>query len=171
MASPASATQIIPQVQYTNDDIESGGVPAACVVTVAMINPPAPEIANLQFLTIYNYKDGSVRLAYKITAGNLDWNTGSSAASRIARANFYTGAFNHPGAFNQSLTPEGQLLAVLTDKSLADAFAMAFFLGHFTIEFQRTDGADIRQYEVSQQVGADVYKKYLACVNAAAAVP
>jgi hypothetical protein len=92
------------------------------------------------------------------------------AASRIARANFYTGAFNHP-AFNQSLTPEGQLLAVLTDKSLADAFAMAFFLGHFTIEFQRTDGADIRQYEVSQQVGADVYKKYLACVNAAAAVP
>ena len=50
VASAASATQIIPQVQYSNDDIIQGNRPAACVVTAAMIDPSVPERANLQFL-------------------------------------------------------------------------------------------------------------------------
>ena len=38
------AAQIIPTgVEYTNDTIEQGGQLQACIVTTAIISPPAPE--------------------------------------------------------------------------------------------------------------------------------
>ena len=80
-----SATQIIPSVEYSNDTIQQNGVIQACIVTVALVSPPAPEIVNLQFLVIAG--DG-FRLAYKVTAGDVNWNEGSSVARRIAAANF-----------------------------------------------------------------------------------
>jgi hypothetical protein len=75
-AASANATQVIPQVQYTNDNIEQGGVIRACVATAAMINPPAPEMVNLQFLEIFG--NGQIRFAYKVTAGDIDWNQQSA---------------------------------------------------------------------------------------------
>jgi hypothetical protein len=39
-----NATQIIPSVEYSNDKIEQNGVIRACIVTAALICPPAPEI-------------------------------------------------------------------------------------------------------------------------------
>jgi len=45
----AHAAQVIPTgVEYTNDTIEQGGKLAACIVTTAIISPPAPEIVPLR---------------------------------------------------------------------------------------------------------------------------
>src|SRR5262249_52847529 len=61
----ARAPQIIPTgVEYSNDSIEQGGKRQACIVTVAIISPPAPEIVNFQFMAIAG------QLAFKITAGD-----------------------------------------------------------------------------------------------------
>jgi hypothetical protein len=162
-AATANATQVIPQVQYTNDNIEQGGVIRACVATAAMINPPAQEMVNLQFLVITG--NGQARFAYKVTAGEIDWNQRSSVARRIATANFSTGEFNHPDAFNQSITPEGQLLGVLVDGSLQDAFLKAFWGGHYNIEFTRTDNPDLRTYYVEQGPTKDVALNFMACMK------
>jgi hypothetical protein len=162
-AASANATQVIPQVQYTNDNIEQGGVIRACVATAAMINPPAPEIVNLQFLAIPG--NGQVRFAYKVTAGDVNWDQQSSMARRIATANFSTGEFNHPNAFKQSITPEGQLLGVLIDGNLQDAFIRAFFGGHYSIEFTRTDNPDLRTYYVEQGPSRDVAQNFAACIK------
>ena len=157
-ATTASATQFIPQVQYSNDSIDQGGVPQACIVTAAMINPPAPEMVNLQFLVIHG--NG----AYKVTAGDIDWNANSSAAARIAAANFSTAQFNHPNAFRQSITPEGQLLSVLIDDSLSDAFMQAFFKGHYSIEFTRPDNPDTHTYYVEQGPSKSVMIEFQRCL-------
>jgi hypothetical protein len=87
-------------------------------------------------------------VAYKVTAGEVNWNEGSSVARRIATANLSTGEFSHPNAFKEGITPEGQLLAVLIDPNLQDGFMRAFFLGHYSIEFRRTDAPDLRTYYV-----------------------
>jgi hypothetical protein len=102
------AAQIVPTgVEYTNDTIEQAGQLQACIVTTAIISPPAPEIVNFQLLVILGTP------AFKVTASEVDWAQRSSAAKRIAAADFSTAQFNHPSAFNKSITPEGQLLAVL----------------------------------------------------------
>jgi hypothetical protein len=81
-----------------NDRIVQNGILRACIITTAFISPPAPEIVNLQLLAIAG--SGGV-LAYKVTAGDLNWNEGSSVARRIATANLSTADFNHPNAFKQ----------------------------------------------------------------------
>jgi hypothetical protein len=46
----AHATQVSPSgVEYTNDTIEQGGKLAACIVTTAIISPPAPESPSAKF--------------------------------------------------------------------------------------------------------------------------
>ena len=43
----ANATQIVPGgVEYSNDKIGQNGKIQACIVTAAIISPPAPEIVN-----------------------------------------------------------------------------------------------------------------------------
>jgi hypothetical protein len=160
---PGNATQVIPQVEYTNDNIEQGSDIRACVATASMINPPAPEIVNLQFLAIHG--NGQAHLAYKVSVGDADWNQHSSVARRIATANFSTGEFNHPDAFKQSMTPDGQLLGVLIDDSLQGAFTKAFWQGHYSIEFTRTDNPDPRTYYVEQGPTRDVAMNFTACMK------
>jgi hypothetical protein len=123
MAAPVYATQVIPTgVEYTNDIIEQGGKLQACIVTAAILNLPAPEIVNFQFLVL---DTGST--AFKVTAGEVNWNSLSSVAKRISAADFSTAQFNHPAAFNKIITPEGQLLGILIDHRLNNDFITAFF--------------------------------------------
>jgi hypothetical protein len=92
----ARAAQVIPTgVEYTNDTIEKGGRLAACIVTTAIISPPAPEIVNFQFLLV-----GGTH-AFKVAAGDVDWTKGSGVAKRISAADFSTAQFNHPSAFKK----------------------------------------------------------------------
>src|SRR6266498_2144065 len=81
----AHATQVSPSgVEYTNDTIEQGGKLAACIVTTAIISPPAPVIVNFQVLVV-----GGTH-AFKITAADVDWTKGSGVAKRISAADFST---------------------------------------------------------------------------------
>jgi hypothetical protein len=161
MTTSAYATQVVPGgVEYTNDNIEQGGKPQACIITAAIINPPAPEIVNFRFLHFIN---GNV--AFKVTAGDLNWSKGSLVAKRISEADFFTGAFNHPNAFDKKFTPEGQLVGFLTEPDLIMDFAHAFFGGNYSIRFRRADINDERIYEIEQRVPASVLAGLKTCID------
>src|SRR5262249_9255246 len=128
-----------------------------------MTSPPAPEIVNLQFLAIS--RNGQSLLAYKVTTGDVNWTQRTNVARRIATANFSTGEFNHPNAFNQSITPEGQLLGVLTDATLQESFEKAFVLGHYSLEFTRADNPNVRSYYVEQGPSREVVQTFLTCLK------
>ena len=161
MTATAYATQVVPRgVEFTNDKIEQGGKPQACIVTIAITNPPASEVVNFQFMFFVNN-----RFAFKITAGDINWSNFSLVAKRIADADFFTGAFNHPKAFEKKITPEGQLVAFLMDENLTFEFLHAFFDGNFSIRFRRTDISDERIYGIGQQPGQDIRAGFNACLN------
>jgi len=82
MTAPAYATQVIPKsVEFTNDKIEQGGTPQACIVNVTITNPPASELVKFQFMVFING-----RFAFMVTAGDMNWSDMSLAAKRIADA-------------------------------------------------------------------------------------
>jgi hypothetical protein len=154
----AHAAQVIPTgVEYTNDTIEQGGKLAACIVTTAIISPPAPEIVNFQVLVV-----GGTH-AFKVAAGDVDWTKGSGVAKRISAADFSTAQFNHPSAFKKSTTSEGQLVGYLREPHLNGEFLKAFFGGRYTIRFMRTDQKDERIYYVEQAPGSDVTNAFRLC--------
>jgi hypothetical protein len=159
-ASPTHAAQIIPVgVEYSNDHIEQGGKLQACIVTVAIINPPAPEIVNFQILAVFG------RMNFKITAGDVDWKTQSMVAKRVSGGAFSTSAFNHPSAFVGSITPEGQFLGTLTDPSLRVEFAKSVFLGRYSIRFLRDDTKEDRVYYVESAVPPDIRNTFISCID------
>ena len=154
------AAQVIPSgVEYTNDTIEHGGKLVACIVTTAIISPPAPEIVNFQVLVI-----GGTH-AFKVTAGDVDWTNGSGVAKRISAADFSTAQFNHPSAFKKSMTSEGQLVGYLRTSNLNGEFLKAFFGGRYTIRFIRTDQKDERTYYIEQAPGSDVTNAFRLCIG------
>jgi hypothetical protein len=156
----AHAAQVIPTgVEYTNDTIEQGGKLAACIVTTAIISPPAPEIVNFQVLVV-----GGTH-AFKVAAGDVDWTKGSGVAKRISAADFSTAQFNHPRAFKKSITSEGQLVGYLREPNLNGEFLKAFFGGRYTIHFMRTDQKDERTYYVEQAPGSDVTNAFRLCLG------
>jgi hypothetical protein len=156
----AHAAEVSPSgVEYTNDTVEQGGRLAACIVTTAIISPPAPEIVNFQVLVI-----GGTH-AFKVTAGDVDWTNGSGVAKRISAANFSTAQFNHPSAFRKSITREGQLVGYLRLPNLSGEFLKAFFGGRFTIRFMRTDQKDERTYYIEQAPGSDVANAFRLCLG------
>jgi hypothetical protein len=159
-AGTASAAQVIPTaIEYTNDTIEQGGQLQACVVTAAILTVPAPEIVNFQFLLVANHP------GFKVTAGDMDRTKQSLTAKRISDANFSTATFNHPTAFTKDVTPEGQLVAVLTDESLQQQFVDGFFGGGYSIEFKRTDVTTVRTYYIEHGPPGDVVRTFAACVH------
>jgi hypothetical protein len=156
----AHATQVTPTgVEYTNDTIEQGGKLAACIVTTAIISPPAPEIVNFQVLVV-----GGTH-AFKITAGDVDWTKGAGVAKRISAADFSTAQFNHPSAFKKSITSEGQLVGYLREPKLNGEFLKAFFGGRYTIRFMRADQKDERTYYIEQAPGSDVTNAFRLCLG------
>ncbi len=164
LASPVSATQIIPTgVEYTNDTIQQGGQLQACEIVVAIISPPAPEVVNLQLLLVGG------QLGFKVAVGDLDWSHKSSVAKRISKAEFSAADFMHPDAFRQSVTPEGQLIAMLTQPALDRSFLKAFLDGGYSIQFNRDDASDERVYYIKQSPGADVRNTFAQCIHAMSA--
>ncbi|MFZ0150260.1 MAG: hypothetical protein WBX95_11140 [Xanthobacteraceae bacterium] len=161
VTAPANGTQVVPRyVEFTNDNIEQGGKPQVCVVTVAITNPPEPEVVNFQFMVFINGRFG-----FKVTAGDMNWSNMSLVAKQIADANFFTAAFNHPNAFDKKITTEGQLVAFLVDENLPFDFLDAFFGGNFSIRFRRTDISDERIYEIGQQPGPDIAAGFKTCLE------
>jgi hypothetical protein len=164
LANGAQAAQVIPTgVEYTNDTIEQAGALQACEVTVAIINPPAPEIVNFQLLVVLG------RPGFKITAGDINWSQQSSVAKIISAAEFSTADFDHPNAFQQSVTQEGQLLAFIKEPDLGKEFIRAFFGGRYSIRFRRTDSNEDRVYYIEQAPGVDVLDKFTKCLHTLAA--
>ena len=162
--NPAFATQLIPGgVEYSNDKIEQGGRVQACIITVAIISPPSPEIVNLQFLI---FPANSVA-AFKVTAGDMNWNNKLAVARRISTALFSTGKFNHPAAFKKTVTDEGQLLAILTDASLNDDFFFAFIGGRYSITFRRTDLQEERTYSIEKGPERAIMQSFADCLRSA----
>ena len=163
LPSLSLAAQIIPTgVEYSNDTIEQGGRLQACIVTTAIVSPPAPEIVNFQLLIVHGHP------GFKVTAGDVDWAKQSNVAERISDADFSTAKFSHPNAFTKNITPEGQLVGMLTDDSLRKYFIDAFFGGGFSIRFKRTDAVGDRTYYIEQAPGADVVSTFEKCVHAMA---
>jgi hypothetical protein len=161
MTAPAYATQVNPKsVEFTNDNIEQGGTPQACIVTVTITNPPASEVVKFQFMVFING-----RFAFMVTAGDMNWSDMSLVAKRIADANFFAGAFNHPDVFDKQFTAEGQLVAFLADANLNFDFLDAFFGGNFSVRFRRTDIGDERIYEIGQRPGPDIAAGFKACLE------
>ena len=118
MTTSSYATQVVPRyVEFTNDNVEQGGKPQVCVVTVAITNPPEPEVVNFQFMVFINGRFG-----FKVTAGDMNWNN-MSLAKQIADANFFTAAFNHPNAFDKKITTEGQLVGISCRRESALRFS------------------------------------------------
>jgi hypothetical protein len=160
MTTPAYATQVVPKnVEYANDDIEQGGKPQACVVTAAITNPPAPEVLKFQFMKFID-----TRVAFKITAGDMNWTNASLVAKRISEADFFTATFNHPNGFDKTVTPEGQLVAFFREPGLILDFADVFFGGKYSIRFRRTDSNDERIYEIEQRPPASVLTGFKKCL-------
>jgi len=95
----------------------------------------------------------------------MNWSNMSLVAKQIADANFFTGAFNHPNAFDKKITTEGQLVAFLVDENLPFDFLDAFFGGNFSIRFRRTDISDERINEIGQQPGPDIAAGFKACLE------
>jgi hypothetical protein len=158
--SPAKATQIIPgNIEYSNDTIEQAGQLQACIITVGIISPPAPEIVNFQLLYVRG------RVGFKVTAGDLNWKAKSLSAKRISAATFSTGQFNHPDAFKTSVTPEGQFVGFLTDVELTAKFIFAFAGGNYSIQFQRTDLPDEHVYYLEKGPEPEVVERFRSCVN------
>jgi hypothetical protein len=154
------SAQIIPTgVEYSNDTIEKGGQLQACIVTTAIINPPAPEIVNFQLLIVLG------RPGFKVTAGDVDWTRQSSVAKRISEADFSSAQFNHPNAFTKNITPEGQLVAMLKDDSLRNDFIRVFIGGHYSIRFRRTDLPNERVYYIEQSPSEDVRNTFTKCLH------
>lgn len=158
--SVALTAQIIPTgVEYTNDTIEQGGQLLACIVTAAIVSPPAPEVVNFQLLIVLGNP------GFKVTALDIDYQKQSSIAKRISDANFYTATFNHPSAFKKDITTEGQLVATLTDANLRNDFVGAFFGGKYSIRFKRTDARDERSYYIEQSPDSEVRSKFAECLR------
>jgi hypothetical protein len=89
----------------------------------------------------------------------------SLVAKRIADANFFARAFNHPDVFDKQVTTEGQLVAFLADANLNFDFLDAFFGGNFSVRFRRTDIGDERIYEIGEQPGPDIAAGFKACLE------
>jgi hypothetical protein len=155
------AAQITPSgVEFANDTIEAGGELQACIITVGLVDPPAPEIVNFQFLVAFGQP------AFKVTAADVNWSQQSSVAKRISDAEFYSGNFMHPGAFKKNITTEGQFVGVLTDSTLAADFLSAFLHGGFSVRFRRDDSDDDHTYYVEQGPGLSVAKTFQKCLDA-----
>jgi len=95
----------------------------------------------------------------------MNWSDMSLVAKRIADANFFAGAFNHPNVFDKQITTEGQLVAFLIDANLTFDFLDAFFGGNFSIRFRRMDVSDERVYEIEQQPGPYIAANFKACLD------
>jgi hypothetical protein len=105
------------------------------------------------------------RPGFKVTAGDVDWTRQSSVAKRISDADFSSGQFSHPNAFTKNVTPEGQLVAILTDDSLRKDFLRAFFSGGYSIRFKRTDLREDHTYYIQEQPAAGVVDTFSKCLR------
>ena len=133
----------------------------ACIVTTAIISPPAPEIVNFQLLMVLG------RPAFKVTVGDVDWAKQSSTAKRISDADFSTAQFNHPNAFTKKITTEGQLVGMLIgDVSLGLDFLHAFFGGGYldTLPSVPTCHRD-RTYYIEQAPSVGVADTFAKCLQ------
>jgi hypothetical protein len=156
----AEATQVIPtQIEYSNDKIEQGGDLQACVVTVVIASPPAPEVVNFQFLAVRNGNAG-----FKITAGDMNWSLLGLEAKKISAGNVFGTRFGDANAFQVTITGEGQLVGVLRPELFTE-FSDAFFGGHYLIQFQRTDRADERSYYIDRAPDQAILDNFSVCMN------
>ncbi len=124
----ARAEQItVRQPDYSNDLISDHGKTAACVVTLLAASPPDPRTLNFQFLS---FKQSA---GWKITGSLVDWNTSAMTALRARDGSFSSSSFTAPGAFEKSLTPEAQLVGILTQPDHLQAFISEFFTAPYTV--------------------------------------
>jgi hypothetical protein len=156
--SPAMASQIIPGgVEYTNDKIEKYGRTLGCMIVVAIVSPPAPEIVNFQYLFV------NARHGIKVAVADVDYQRGSAAPVQLQKANFSSRLFTHYNAFDGKISPEGSCVGFLKQNDVSHAFASAFFRGNYTISFERSDVTEARSYYIEQSPPRSVTDAFVAC--------
>jgi len=160
LAAAAHGEQIVMRnVEYSNDSYADAGKVVACIVTVAVTDPPDPRVLNFQFLQFKG------RVGWKITGGTIDWKNQSATAKRAADGRFSTGTFIHPTAFQKNLTPEGQLVGVLTDGGLSGSFSQAFFKSQYSVSVRWENATDDLVYYIAQSPPPAVVAKFQDCVR------
>lgn len=154
-----SAEQVVVHhVEYSNDTITDAGHLMACVVTLAVVAPPDPRVLNFQFLQFNG------RAAWKITGGVINWKDHSAVAKRVAEGNFSAATFLYHDAFQKSLTPEGQLVGVLTRGELYPSFAQSFFQSPYSVSVRWEDATDETVYYIQESPPSAVIKSFRDCI-------
>ncbi len=139
LTSPAAAEQVVVRhTEYSNDKITDGGHVVACVVTLAVVASPDPRILNFQFLAV---------------------------AKRVADGNFSASAFLYKNAFQKDLTPEGQLVGVLTRDDLYHSFSQAFFRRPYSVSVRWENAADETDYYIEESPPLPVVRNFRDCVS------
>jgi hypothetical protein len=155
----ANAEQIIVRdVDYSNDSISDQGKTAACIVTLVVASPPDQRILNFQFLAF------KATAGWKITGGRTDWDTQAMTALRARDGSFSSSSFAVPEVFRKSLTPEGQLVGILTQPEQLSAFTTAFFTRPYTAVTWEGLSEELTYY-VAFPPPEDVKAKFLMCVQ------
>jgi hypothetical protein len=159
LPASASATQIVPgHIEYSNDRIEQTGQLQACIVTVVIVSPPAPEVVNFQFIATSNGGAG-----FKIAAGDMNWSVLRLEPRRVLTGN--VSGFGYGDVFEKNLTAEGQLVGVL-HPGLYSEYSAAFFAGRYLIQFRRADHPDEeRSYYIEQQPELEILDTFRLCVS------
>jgi hypothetical protein len=154
------AEQVIARdIEYSNDSISDQGKTVACVVTVVVVAPPDQRTLNFQFLSFRE------TAGWKITGGRINWTTQAMAALRAQDGSFSSSSFVAPMAFAKDLTPEGQLVGILTQPSQLSAFTTAFFNGPYTVAVTWQDSPDELTYYIAESPPVDVRAKFLMCMK------
>jgi len=160
LTSPAAAEQVVVRhTEYSNDKITDGGHVVACVVTLAVVASPDPRILNFQFLQFNG------RAGWKITGGVMNWKDQSAVAKRVADGNFSASAFLYKNAFQKDLTPEGQLVGVLTRDDLYHSFSQAFFQRPYSVSVRWENAADETDYYIEESPPLPVVRNFRDCVS------
>lgn len=160
LATKAHAEQVIPRiVEYSNDSISDQGKTVACVVAVVIVSPPDQRTLNFQFLS---FKE---RAGWKITGGLMNWATQTMTALIAQDGSFSSSAFVAPRAFAKSLTPEGQLVGVLTQPDRLPDFVAAFFKGRYVVAVRWQRQPNELTYYVDKPPSTKVKSDFLDCIK------
>jgi hypothetical protein len=157
----ARAEQVIARhIEYSNDSISDRGKTVACVVTLVVESPPDQRTLNFRFLSLNG------RAGWKITGGKMDWSTQTMTALRAQDGSFSSSSFVATSAFEKDLTPEGQLVGVLTRPDQLAPFTAAFFTGPYTVAVKWEGSPDEQTYYVADPPPTNIKTKFLTCMKA-----
>ena len=87
-------------------------------------------------------------------------------ALRAQDGSFSSGSFVAPSAFEKNLTPDGQLVGLLSQPDQLVPFTAAFFTGPHTVAVTWEGAPDELTYYVANPPPTNVKTQFLTCMKA-----